>query len=482
MKRAIGSTCKCGVIITQENTNKVYLNRKTGVCKKCVKQTRRNKDQQQKTKALVSTKLQNQKTHLISNSSTINLEYFKEQEIKLPKEILFTVQAAMGTGKTRIAMDIINSNPGKMIVYVSPQKTSIDSTIEQFDLNNIKYARYQYSNQTEMDFLNYKSQGRVFITTPDSYHRIQGFVDILIIDEAFTVFSDMLEKTKIGANNPPAIYNGFRKLRKHKCVVLLDAFIPQELISLFDIKDVISVTNIFRKRKAIKFYSSCNQTALKDRFLFHLLEQITTLYSKGEKVLVQSDSISFLNEVKKHLPTYITGIVYTSENRPKGDFSTKSDVILVSPVVKVGVSIPGIKNVFLYSSGRSVDPYGVFQMIDRARESTKIEIAIQNGTDFRETFMETTARAHNDTRMIKFIQHLKNKRVSNISYVKDLIEMNYDVITSYTQIDSSVINNFISAMKHAQRDQTALAPIFDNTPAPTDLLMQAWEAHEMGII
>ena len=314
------------------------------------------------------------------NTGNINERYIgpqKEQvEEFLSSDKLLRVQSPMGTGKSALIEEVLHqaSKQNLRVLFVTNRISLANDIVKKYSDGDLKHYN---ASDVEDEFY---TIGDNLVVQLDSLYRYSiKYFDLVIVDEYTTTLTKLLSLEK----NRAKITKQFFSLSKKK-MVILDAFIFDETVSIFRPKDqVISITNSYRDDVDIEIYKQ------RDQFIFDLLEEAEKgpiTFSCGSIVVL--DVVEMLAKERGLSCKMITSTttkkeaIYKTLSQP----DAKWNIFGYSPTLTVGVSNENdIKVHYHYDSGSSMDVLSSLQMVKRTRKAQEIKMFLKERVQYQPT-------------------------------------------------------------------------------------------------
>lgn len=317
-----------------------------------------------------------------------NLQYCKK--LPISENHLF-IWSDMGTGKTTQVEDFISNNPELSICFISNR---ISFTFEIFN----KFKKYGFENY--LDTVSFEKQenpdppmgpksgivsNRIIIQIESLHKLLKCNYDLIIIDEAFSLFSQVYSPT-----NKNKIYINQQKLQllfeNCKKSILLDAHLLTPIYNFYNqlcggnLK-VIKNEYVHNKGK-VKFYDG-------DKFEF--IKYIIDDLIDGKKICLPTNAKNFgdyvietLKDIDNMLVDYsdeerqilknIKYVFYNEKNKFKSylianEEFKKYDLVIYSPTITTGIDITEVyfDKIYAYCTNQSNDVFSFLQMLHRVR-------------------------------------------------------------------------------------------------------------------
>ncbi len=385
--------CKCGKECTTTNTTKSQLKRKTPICKECYKKhnakhntTQTHENKQEKLMSVmvhnrnpiqkVSIDKQIQK-HLQLNKQEVNIrfyaKYIDSQKIKSYIDINTptAIQSTMGTGKTKYVIEIIEQaiKTNKTVIYICPNISTINDTAKKLDDVGIIYTKYTDTK--------YFDSPNIVLSTVDSCNDYLD-MDILIVDEVYTVFEEMAFKTIAKDKVNQNLLHHYYRIMQHKFPFILDRYI-NPVIRLFDafqknfqgcVTPFRVVENTYKKTKPVHVLEYDRQRDVQNE-----IHKLLNFYPEESIAVHFSEEKSAKKLYNALIDVDLDVGLYTSKQKDKID---DYQIMITTSSLSRGNSLCG-DSMYLIDSGRTVGVMTLLQMIDRVRDSKSINLYLKEG-------------------------------------------------------------------------------------------------------
>jgi hypothetical protein len=281
------------------------------------------------------------------------------------------VNAGMGMGKTKKLHNLFNYYENKKIVIVSFRRTldaEYVNNFEGFELyQNIK-GTYDTNLYSKM------------VIQIDSFYKIMGEIDLLVLDEFTYTAMHLIERAKNKEYNYNALFEYI--LNKNTKIIVMDALMDEYCIKWFfyQNRSIQYIENKYKKHSNIRVINYSNKIGL---FIKDLLENL----KNGKKLIVPTNSKSFLTNLKKEIDTNLPNIKYKFLNADNSDdinldIWDNYDIIGYTPTIVAGVSYEKkyFDKVFGYFVNSSSSAEMSLQQLFRVRDikNNEINLCIEN--------------------------------------------------------------------------------------------------------
>jgi hypothetical protein len=238
------------------------------------------------------------------------------------------VKAGMGLGKTKMLKKLFKNYKNKKIVIVSFRVTLDKEYVKNFDNFQL------YSNITESTYDTdiYNN----IVVQIDSFHRIRGNIDLLVLDEFTYTSLHLVERVKF----KEAVYNTLEEYIRNidTKIIVMDALLDAYNIEWFYKlnRKIYYVENKYEKHNDKIIYNYENKIGV---FVESLLDNI----KKGKKIIVPTNSKNFLNNLEKKIKCNLPNIkckFLDADNSDDINLENWNDYDIVgyTPTIVAGIS------------------------------------------------------------------------------------------------------------------------------------------------
>ena len=371
----------------------------------------------------------------------------------LEKKTNIGIKAPMGSGKTKILIDVIE--------YLKSQNRKV------LVITNRRSLAAQLSNIFGIDlYTDLRIKNGSVVCQFDSLLKFRNKYDHIIIDECVSVF--MHAVTNLTQNDSEIVFYDILKSKKSS-ILFCDAFLNKY------IADLIGDYRVFENPQ--KDNAELFEIPDKQSFFYYL--------RNAGRCTISCTSLEVMNEIenllgdKKILKIWgenISQKAYDVLNSENPDY----DVILFSPVITTGVNVYcKFDTHFHYDSGMSVDPLQSVQMLRRNRFADKIYYCVANRfnkkidiSDYEKRMLNNVMRSNSSFfKMNKFFE----TEISEYGYTRIKIEMFLDIIKS------SFLGSFRFFMKENFSNEPINMPKIDFDFRPSYLEFDKTELIKMPL-
>lgn len=302
-------------------------------------------------------------TEYYDKSYVNNYDFDKKNKINT-----ILLKSTMGTGKTKSLKNIISKYNSKKIVIISFRVTldkEYTRKFPEFELySDIKETVYDTNLHDKM------------VIQIDSFYRIQGNIDLLILDEFTYTAMHLIERVK----HKETVYSALLEYinNYNTKLIVMDALLDLNTIKYFYNlnRRIHYIYNKFKKHTDLITYNYCNKVGV---FVDTLLENITN----GKKIIIPTNSKNFLDNLEYKIKTKMPNIKCLFLNADTSDDINLEnwnnyDVVGYTPTIVAGISFEKIHfdKCFGYFVNNSSPAEMSLQQLFRVRNLTDKEIHI----------------------------------------------------------------------------------------------------------
>lgn len=305
------------------------------------------------------------------NMVIINKEKI-EYDIELLKEYdVIISRSDAGTGKSTLSSNIVKNikdrdNNVKMMSIIT-NKSLINQHKKTFEKSaGIKLLNYEKDNNLI---------GNDFIICINSLLKINEISDkelnnyVIFIDEIDSFMYNLTHNSKLNDILREMMALLMRILKNCKKLICCSVHIKKNLeILLSKEKKVILIENKYKNFKEVEAYEKNDMNEMIEEMMKTIDRGEYFMFASDEKLMAQEMYLKCLEKIKNKSKI----ILKTSTNKYEikdASIDLKNKYFMFSPSIIFGIdfSINESQNVFLYSSGRSINSYQLFQQVCRTR-------------------------------------------------------------------------------------------------------------------
>jgi len=305
------------------------------------------------------------------NMVIINKEKI-EYDIELLKEYdVIISRSDAGTGKSTLSSNIVKNikdrdNNVKMMSIIT-NKSLINQHKKTFEKSaGIKLLNYEKDNNLI---------GNDFIICINSLLKINEISDkelnnyVIFIDEIDSFMYNLTHNSKLNDILREMMTLLMRILKNCKKLICCSVHIKKNLeILLSKEKKVILIENKYKNFKEVEAYEKNDMNEMIEEMMKTIDRGEYFMFASDEKLMAQEMYLKCLEKIKNKSKI----ILKTSTNKYEikdASIDLKNKYFMFSPSIIFGIdfSINESQNVFLYSSGRSINSYQLFQQVCRTR-------------------------------------------------------------------------------------------------------------------
>lgn len=309
----------------------------------------------------------------IIRKEVYNENYMKRYVIEDDINMLM-VKASMGLGKTKNLKEVFDeySYSDKTIAIVSFRITLDKEYIKNFD----GFTFYQDIEETTYDIDHY----RKLVVQIDSFHKIRGKIDLLILDEFTYTATHLVERAKY----KDACFNALTEYINdyNNKIILLDALIDDYTVKWFSKQNrkIKFIINNFKKHKNKKIINYKNKIGI-------FIDSIINNLKNNKKIILPTNSKGFLNNLEFKIRTQLPNIKCKfldsdNSNDINLDNWNQYDIVGYTPTIVAGVSFEQFHfdKCFGYFVNSSSPAEMSLQQLFRVRniEDNEIHLCIEN--------------------------------------------------------------------------------------------------------
>jgi len=309
---------------------------------------------------------------------TINTKYIHENVYidNLKTHDVIALKSNMNTGKTYTLPNLFNTYKVKVVVYF---RISLNISI----YNKWKDLGFELYSDIKDDIIKTTKHHNIIIQI-DSLHRIQGKVDLLILDEIESTQEHICSSKYINKNKE---YSCLKNMIKNTPkIIACDANLKDETVNtIFNNRNIIKVENTFKSFSNL----SCN-------FFFDredLIQKVFDLLSSNKNIVIPTNSI----KISEDLYSIITKR-YPELNVLKMNSKTKFteisewsnyNVVIYTPKIVAGISFDEIHfhSVVAFFINKSCNAEPSSQMLFRVRNLIDNNIFIYTPRNTKESYL-----------------------------------------------------------------------------------------------
>lgn len=356
---------------------------------------------------------------------------------RLKNEGVYIVKSDVGTGKTQMLKEIVDSLRVKnndLSVIIPTHRISLTSALaEKFNLDYYK----------DLDINGFVKTRNIAITL-NSLYKLDNVgnktFDVVVLDE-IEQFVDSLKMETIARskNEDIAKINIINSnieyvktiINNAKYVFLADAHITQQTLDFLNIigiddDKVTYIENSYSNLQDKEFNVFEDRNAL--------LNKIDTCIAQGDKVYINTDNLADTKAMfREYSDKYPTKTIVQIHSEDKSGLKTllnpteckKIDIVITSPAVQTGVSIDehNFTEVFGIYTNSILDNYDILQGLGRARNVKNMNIYIKHKKNY-------------------YVNNLQDKRynilnalvTSNDKYSVELSDLEYLITPLYNEV------------------------------------------------
>lgn len=311
----------------------------------------------------------NEINQYVVSSEYYNNEYVKDYDFDDNKIDTIMLKSTMGTGKTKSLKNLFEKYKNKKIVIVS-----FRITLDKEYVNNFpNFELYSDIKETVYDTDIYNKM----VIQIDSFYKIQGNIDLLILDEFTYTATHLIERVK----NRESVYNALLEYiynYKKTKILIMDALLDIENIKYFYNlnRKIHYICNKFKKHSNINCYNYSNKIGI---FVDEIIENI----KDGKKIVVPTNSKNFLDNLEYKIKTNFKdkkSLFLNADNSDDINLDNWNnyDVVGYTPTIVAGISFEKIHfdKCFAYFVNNSSPAEMSLQQLFRVRNLTDKEIHI----------------------------------------------------------------------------------------------------------
>lgn len=341
------------------------------------------------------------KQNSLKSTNIINDKYIKITDFNDNKyQLLFL---GMGSGKTKVAIDYINENKNKSVLWITPRQTLSYNTKERLH-DFIHYKEYSTA-QKKHYYLN--KQDKLIIQLESLHYISNKNYDIIIIDEIETLNNIWTGETM--SNSKKAItWEIFKRILKNcqKCL-MLDAFMTTKTIDLIKYaeennnydniniisrikqdytRNIIEIKSHGGKLESYKlWFSNIINDIKNDKKLFifypYINEEIKKSYVRDSINGLKLKIMELTNLKADEIICHHSKSGNYEELKNTNEYWKKSRVVICNTSITVGVNYENddFDNIYIYYSS-SFLPRDIIQNTYRIRNLKSKNIYLVKGT------------------------------------------------------------------------------------------------------
>lgn len=309
---------------------------------------------------------------------TINQKYITDDiySENLKENDVVCLNSNMNTGKTHCLPNLFPDYKVKVVVYF---RVSLNTSI----YNKWKDYGFELYSDIKDDVIKTEKHPNVIVQI-DSLHRIQGKVDLLLLDELESTHEHMCGSKYIDKNRE---YASLRNLIKYTPkTICMDANLKDDTVNVFfGKKKVVKIQNNYHSFSHLKcdFYS--DKTAI--------INKLYELLSSGKNIVIPTNSKKMANNlyatITKKFPQLKvlkmdSDSEYTDVNK-WGEYN----VVIYTPKIVAGVSFDEIHfhSVFAFFINNSSNAEPSSQMLFRVRHLIDNNMFIHTPANTKEAYL-----------------------------------------------------------------------------------------------
>lgn len=238
------------------------------------------------------------------------------------------IKAAMGMGKTKNLHNLFKYYKNKKILIVSFRRT-LD---KEYSKNFEGFTLYEDIKSNTYDTEIYEKM----VVQIDSLHKVRGNIDLLVLDEFTYTELHLVERAKFKESVYNTLLEYIRDLNIN--IILMDALLDEYTIKWFyhQKRNIQYVENKYKKHTDIKVINYENKIGI---FIDDILDNL----SKNKKLIIPTNSKSFLNTLDKKIKNSLPNIKYRFLNADNSDDINlenwdQYDIVGYTPTIVAGVS------------------------------------------------------------------------------------------------------------------------------------------------
>lgn len=238
------------------------------------------------------------------------------------------VKAAMGMGKTKKLHNLFNYYKNKKIVIVSFRRTLDREYIQNFDdfmlYEDIQSGTFDTNIHNKM------------VIQIDSFHKIRGNIDLLVLDEFSYSSLHLIERAKY----KDAVYNTLIQYIRNLDIkiISMDTLMDEYIIKWFyhQRRSIQYVENTYKKHSNIKIINYKNKIGI-------FVEDIIKKLKNNKKIVIPTNSKTFLNNLYKEINKQFNDkkcLFLSSENSDDINLDNwnEYDIVGYTPTIVAGIS------------------------------------------------------------------------------------------------------------------------------------------------
>lgn len=300
------------------------------------------------------------------------------------------VWSDMDTGKTSRVIDWLENNTDLSICFISNRISFTYEIVHKF--KDFEFENYLTCEKTKDKSGIYKINSHRIIIQMESLHKLSKCdYDIIIIDEAFSLFSQIYSPT-----NKNKIYTNQKKLQylfnNCKKSILLDAHLLTPVYNFYNDLcggDLKIIKNEYQHDKGkVKFYEgdkiefiNCIFDDLIDGKKICLPTNVKKFGEYVVELLKNIDDDKFpikLDNEEKQILKDIKYVFYYEKNKFKANLIAneefqKYDLVIYSPTITTGIDVKDVHfdKIYAYCTNKTNDVFSFLQMLNRVRNLRK---------------------------------------------------------------------------------------------------------------
>lgn len=238
------------------------------------------------------------------------------------------VKAGMGMGKTKMLEPLIEEYKNKNIVIVS-----FRVTLDKEYARNLKgFELYSGIKEYTYDIDIYKR----IVVQIDSFHKIRGKIDLLILDEFTYTAMHLITSAKHKESNYNALYEYIKDLDNK--IIVMDALLDVDTVKWFhyEKRNIKYIENEYEKHDDKIVYKYNNKIGL---FVKSLINEL----KNNKKIILPTNSKNFLKTISEKINKILPNIkcrFFDSDN--SDDINLENwdmyDIVGYTPTIVAGVS------------------------------------------------------------------------------------------------------------------------------------------------
>ena len=375
-------------------------------------------------------------------SITINQKFISSNiytDNLLSHEVI-ALKSCMNTGKTWSMPKLFNSYRVKVVVYF---RVSLNVSI----YNKWRDYGFELYSDIQDQIIKTEKYNNIIIQI-DSLHRIQGKVDLLILDELESTHEHICSSEYIKKSKE---HKALKTLIKHTPkIIACDANLKDETInSFFKDKKVVKIRNDYKPFTNLKcdFYSDKES----------LIQKLFDLINSGKNIVVPTNSKGLASKLYSIIHTKFPDkkVLNMSSETVYVDVEGWKDfnVIIYTPKITAGVSFDEthFHSVVAFFTNKSCNAESSSQMLFRVRNLIDNTMFIHTSKNTKEEYLPITDESINShiNNIIKEGKYPIDKTGLSVNNFNETVEQNsyYRMYKSFLKKDNISKQYFYSYLK-----------------------------------